>query len=284
LPVCADAKVFLQILLAAIGKTRGARIMTSKEWLRWCQEKKKKYPVVLPEYARQSRAGQTIHPYYFVAELSQQLPAGATVVAGNGTASVVWFQAGEVKVGQRVIWNSGCASMGYDLPAAVGACIGKGKKPVVCIAGDGSLQMNIQELQTMFHYNLPIKLFVLNNRGYVSIRQTQDGFFGGNYVGSGPDSGVSFPDIIKVARAYGIRAQKISSADGLKQKLAGILGSKGPVVCEVALPPDYVFSPKLASFRLPDGKLESKPLEDMSPFLGREEFIQNMLVPLWESR
>jgi acetolactate synthase-1/2/3 large subunit len=204
------------------------------------------------------------------------------MVAGNGSACVVLFQAGKVKENQRIFWNSGCASMGYDLPAAIGACFANDKKDVVCLAGDGSLQMNIQELQTVAYHQLPIKLFVLNNNGYVSIRQTQDSFFDARYVGCDSHSGVSFPDTVKIAQAYGLATEIIDSHHDLKGKIGRILDKPGPVVCDVRLSADYKFEPKLSSERKPDGRIVSKPLEDMYPFLDREEFKENMLVEEWQ--
>jgi acetolactate synthase-1/2/3 large subunit len=204
------------------------------------------------------------------------------VIAGNGTACVVLFQAGKVKRGQRMFWNSGCASMGYDLPAAIGACFASGRKDVVCLAGDGSLQMNIQELQTVAHSRLPIKLFVLNNSGYISIRQTQDAFFESRYVGCDSGSGVSFPDIAKLAAAYGLPTAVIDKHQTMKEVISTVLHTPGPFVCDVRLSPDYKFEPKLSSERKPDGRMVSKPLEDMYPFLDRDEFKSNMLVPEWD--
>lgn len=174
--------------------------------------------------------------------------------------------------------------MGFDLPAALGACFANGKKDVICLAGDGSLMMNIQELQTVFSHKLPIKLFLLNNFGYLSIKQTQDNLFNGNHVGSGSESGVTVPNFSKVAKAFGLPAVTLKDHKNLKAKLQKVLKTKGPVVCEVILPSSYIFSPKLSSQRLPDGRMISKPLEDMFPFLDREEFKKNMLIPEWDPK
>jgi acetolactate synthase-1/2/3 large subunit len=167
--------------------------------------------------------------------------------------------------------------MGYDLPAAIGACFARGKSDVICLAGDGSLQMNIQELQTLAHHRLPIKIFVLNNGGYASIRQTQDSFFGGNHVACDIHSGVSFPDISKIAAAYGIPSVIIDRNQTMQAKIEEILTTQGPVICDVQLDQLFNFSPKSSSERKPDGRMISKPLEDMYPFLDREEFMSNML-------
>lgn len=246
-----------------------------RPWVSWCTERVKHYPVVCPEYWQKQEG---INPYVFIEVLTKSLPENITVVAGNGTACVSLFQAGVVKNGQRMFWNSGCASMGYDLPAAIGACIANGKKPVICLAGDGSLQMNLQELQTIITYNLPIKLFVLNNYGYISIRQTQDAFFEGRYVACGPESGVCFPDILKVARAYGLTTTRIYKQDKMEKQIKKIITSTGAMVSEVMLSPAQKFMPKVSSERKPDGRIVSKPLEDMYPFLPRDEFRKNMLI------
>ncbi len=275
LAIEADAGAFLHELRAQLA---GVRLPEWKSWQEWCGTRKAKYPPVIEE----QRSGKdTVNPYHFIETLTDLLDQDAIVIAGNGTACVALFQAGKVKQGQRMFWNSGCASMGYDLPAAIGACFGSNRKQIVCLAGDGSLQMNIQELQTVAHYRLPIKLFVLSNNGYISIRQTQDSFFQGRHIGCDSQSGVSFPDIVKVAAAYGLPSAVIRTAQGMKESLRTALQSAGPLICDVRLSPDYKFEPKLSSERRPDGRIVSKPLEDLYPFLDREEFKRNMLIPEW---
>ena len=155
---------------------------------------------------------------------------------------------------------------------------------VICLAGDGSLQMNIQELETLSYLQLPVKLFVLDNCGYVSIKQTQDNLFGGHRVACCPATGVGCPDFVKVAASYGLATGAIGDQKDLAGQIRAVLAAPGPLVCTVKLQPDYVFSPKLSSERLPDGRMVSKPLEDMSPFLPREEFRRNLLVPEWDER
>jgi acetolactate synthase-1/2/3 large subunit len=273
----ADAKDFLNKLKMQIEKEK---LPQWARWRQWCLERKTRYPVVLPQYRNSDKF---VNPYYFVQILSEYLRKDAIVVAGNGTACVTFFQAGIVQKGQRIFWNSGCASMGYDLPAAIGACIASGGKSVVCLAGDGSLQMNIQELQTVAHHKLPIKLFVLNNRGYISIKQTQDAFFHSKYVGCDNSCGISFPETTNIAAAYCLPSDTIDNHAHMKDKIQNILNSSGPFVCDVLLIPNYQFSPKLSSERKPDGTIVSKPLEDMFPFLDREEFRQNMLIPEWDT-
>ncbi len=274
LAIHADAGEFLIQLGEQVNK---ASLPVWTDWLKWCGVRREKYPYVLPKH-RVSEAN--INPYHFVDRLSAHLPSDAVVVAGNGTACVALFQAGKVKKGQRFFWNSGCASMGYDLPAAIGACFAAGGRDVVCLAGDGSLQMNIQEFQTIVHHQLPLKLFVLSNNGYISIRQTNQAFFGGRLTGCDSSSGVSFPDITRVAAAYGLPVAVIDSHDHLDEKLAAVLATPGPIVCDIRLQHDYIFEPKLSSEKLPDGRMVSKPLEDLFPFLDREEFRSNMIVTL----
>ncbi len=198
------------------------------------------------------------------------------MVCGNATACIVPYQAGKLKLGQRLISNSGSASMGYDLPAAIGVAFAKGSR-VVCLAGDGSIQMNIQELQTVVHYNLPVKIFVLNNGGYLSIRQTQTGFFQGRLIGTGATSGVSFPDMIKIGNAYGIPTHSIAHVDDLAL-MQRELDKPGPTLFDVSLDVAQEFEPRLRSRILPDGKIQTPNLEDMYPFLTSEELAANMLV------
>lgn len=271
----ADAKDFLEELQKQI---KGEALPDFKDWVKWCGERKNRYPVVLPEY----RNSKSINPYHFIEVLTKNLKEGSIIVSANGTACVSLFQAGIVKKNQRCFWNSGCASMGYDLPAAIGASLANKKKEVVCLAGDGSLMMNIQELATIVHYGLPVKIFVLDNEGYISMKQTQENFFENRYVACDNKCGVGFPDFIKVAKGFGLTTEIIKSRKDMEQKIKGILGKKYPVVCEVKLLTDYKFSPKLSSELKPDGTLVSKPLEDMYPFLDRKEFSGNMIIPEWK--
>jgi acetolactate synthase-1/2/3 large subunit len=276
LAIRADAGEFLTELERSIARMR---LPEWKQWREWCSGRVSRYPAVRPE---QRASDCPVNPYHLMETLTELLPEDAIVVAGNGTACVVLFQAGKVKKGQRFFWNSGCASMGYDLPAAIGACFASGGRDVICLAGDGSLQMNIQELQTVVHHRLPIKLLVLNNDGYISIRQTQEAFFESRYAGCDRRSGVSFPDVSRLAAAYGLPSTVIDTNRGLAGALSRLLAMPGPVVCDIRLSPDYRFEPKLSSEKLPDGRIISKPLEDMYPFLDREEFLENMLVPEWK--
>lgn len=272
LGICADAKDFLTELNNALQSTISGE---HKGWLDWAKQRKKKYLSVLSEY---HNVKDGVHPYVFMEQLGNSFRRNTICVAGDGTACVAPFQAMPILNNTRIFWNSGCASMGYDLPAAIGACVANSFNEVVCLAGDGSIQMNIQELQTVIHHKMPIKIFYLNNDGYISIKQTQDGFFGGNRVGSDPNSGVSFPDILKIGEAYGFQTFQINSHDNLKENLDRVLDVKGPVICEVILTKDYRFSPKVSSKKLEDGRIISAPLEDLFPFLDREEFRSNLFI------
>jgi acetolactate synthase-1/2/3 large subunit len=194
---------------------------------------------------------------------------------------VVAFQAAKLKSGQRLIANTGDASMGYDLPAAIGAAFARPGKRIVCLAGDGSLQLNLQELQTVVQYQIPIKLFVLNNAGYLSIRLSQSNMFK-RLTGESAHSGVSFPDIVKVSEAYGLPAMRIGY-NQLESGIQSALKMPGPVVCDVLLDPDQPFEPRIGARQLPDGKIVSSNLEDMTPFLEENELAENMLVSFTRS-
>jgi acetolactate synthase-1/2/3 large subunit len=274
LPIVCDVRLFLQEMDKQLDTWEASRFT---EWLAWCKERQKRYPAVLPKHREfQGR----INPYHFMETLFEHLQEEDVVVTGNATACIVSFQAGSIKLGQRLFSNSGSASMGYDLPAAIGAAFAGNGKRIICLAGDGSLQMNIQELQTVSHHQLPIKIFVLNNNGYLSIRLSQKGFFG-DVIGESPDSGVSFPSMEKIARAYGIPYKRLDKK-AFARPLQDVLNTPGPVLCEVLLDPAQGFEPRQSSRQLPDGRIVSAPLEDMFPFLEREELMDNLLIPLWE--
>ena len=264
-----DAKAFVSDLRSALKNKPDF-----ESWLEICKNYRKNYPTIEP--FRQVVQG-CVDSYNFFDILSSDKP-DLVYVFGNGTACVSSYQSLRLYKNQKVVVNSGCASMGYDLPAAIGACFANGKRNTICVTGEGSLQMNIQEFQTIIHHKLPIKIFVLNNAGYISIRNTQNNFFKGHKVGSDKDSGVSFPDIVKLAKVYGFEACRIENQLNLKKDLDKILSKSGAVVCEVMLSPTEKMEPKLSSEIKPDGKMISKPLEDMFPFLPREEFYKNMVV------
>jgi acetolactate synthase-1/2/3 large subunit len=272
LPVHADLRDFLERLDAA---TAGlAPQPRHRAWTAWCQERGRRYPVVLPEYER----SVLLHPYVFMRDLFEALDDEEVVVTGDGTACVVSFQVARIKRGTRLYTNSGSASMGYDLPAAIGATQASGRR-VICLAGDGSIMMNLQELQTIVGRQLPVKVFVLDNGGYASIRQTQRAYFPGNDIGCGPGSGVSFPDFTRLAEAFGLPARRCESLADLPAALHFALATPGPTVVNVVLDREAGFSPKLASRALPDGRMASPALEDMAPFLSREELASNLFIP-----
>jgi len=267
-----DAGGFLRALL---GKVDRINIDTS-EWLGRCRGWKKKYPVVLPEYRNEVKY---VNTYVLIEELSKLLTNNDVLVPGSsGSCSEITLQAFKVKQGQRVINSPGLGSMGFGLPASIGACIASGKKRTICLIGDGGLQHNIQELELLKRYQLPVKLFVLNNNAYASIRATQNRYFKGNLVACDPSSGLTLPDTIKVASAYGIEIFKLDSHRGIEDKLNTILSCDGPVVCEVKVDPDLLTQPKVSSQAESGGAMVSKPMEDLWPFLDRKEFKANMIV------
>ncbi|HVM94177.1 MAG TPA: thiamine pyrophosphate-binding protein [Terriglobales bacterium] len=271
LPVQCDLKRLLDALLRECGRGQ-YRPGTHGQWLAWCRERVRRYPVVQP---KQRAAGPPLNPYYFVEELSARLTASDIVVCGNATSCIVPFQAMQLKPGQRLISNSGAASMGYDLPAAIGAAFARPGNRVICLAGDGSIQMNIQELQTIVHHRLPIKIFVLNNSGYLSMRMTQSGFFG-RLTGESAASGTSFPDMVKVGGAYGIPSLRIDRASQLAQ-VDEALAATGPALIDVVLDPAQEFEPRSKARQLPDGRIVSPNLEDMYPFLNQAELQDNVI-------
>lgn len=275
MPIHADAKAFFGMLDRAVD---AEPLAPKSDWLMWCAERVRRYPVVLPEYREET---ETVNPYVFCDILSDHLDAEDVVVSSDGASCVVPIHALRMKRGQRYVVNSGCASMGFGLPAAIGACFAHGRR-TICLEGDGSIQLNIQELQTVFHHQLPLKIFVFNNDGYLSIRTTQKSFFNENYVGEGARSGVSFPDYTKLAEAYSIPSIRIQSHAELTERLAAVLDAPGPALCDVIMTPEQMFSPRVSSQKLPDGRMISKPLEDMFPFLDRAEFLENMIIAPWE--
>lgn len=277
LPVCADAKEFMLSMLSILGDQE---ILAAQDWVQICQDWKKNYPVVQPKHYEENNLANV---YCFIKELSRRLPEGQITVVGNGSACVVGSHAYVIKKNQRFVINSGAASMGYDLPAAIGACFASDKKEIICLSGDGSIQMNLQELQTIVFHNLPIKIFVINNQGYHSMRQTQGNLFPEfTTIGVGPEShDLSFPSIEKLAWAYGIPYSSVSSNRDMGVEMEKVLSTPGYCICEIFVDTDQKFEPKSATKKLSDGTLISPPLEDLAPFLPREELEKIMLIPLW---
>lgn len=263
----ADLADFLPLLKEALTS------IDKPEWLTFCRDLKERYSFSnTKEY---SQTGDKINVYYFVRRLTELMSENDVCVTANGTAIIASVQTAMVKNNQRIFSNSGDASMGYDLPAAIGACVANNKKNTICIAGDGSLMMNLQELQTLKHHNLPVKIFILNNDGYSSIKQTQTNFFEGRNTGAGTNSGVSMPDFVKVGSAFDIKSIRLESPNEIDNTIKDVLSTKGPVLCDVIVNPDYIFTPKLSSRKLEDGTMISPSLEDMYPFLPRDEYEKN---------
>lgn len=278
LPVWADAKDFLEKLdAAAVGP-----VNTNTDWVETCQRWKRDYPVVLPRHWEEN--GETANVYAFIRYLSSRLPENSLTAVSNGACCVVGNQAYVIQKGSRMANNSAIASMGYGLPAAIGTCIGGGRKTTICLEGDGSIMMNLQELQTILTNRLPIKIFLINNAGYHSIRQTQNNLFHGHCkVGIGPESGdLTFPDFEKIAKAFGYPYFSAHSNKEMKETVDEVLAMDGPVFCEIFTDTKQVWEPKSSTKRLPDGTLVSPPLEDLAPFLPREELEANMFIPLIE--
>jgi acetolactate synthase-1/2/3 large subunit len=268
LAIASDLKVFLGKLAATLDVER--YLPRHQAWIDWCRQRVARYPVVQD---RQRQPGPPLNPYYFMEMLSSMLASDDVVVCGNATACILPFQVMKIRKGQRLISNSGAASMGYDLPASIGAAVARNGRRVICLAGDGSLQLNIQELQTVVHHRLPIKLFVLNNGGYLSIRSTQKNFFG-RVMGESPISGVSFPDFVKVGEAYGITSVRVERATEM-DRVQAALEADGPALIEIMLDPQQEFEPRSRSKVMPDGSIVSPPLEDMYPFLSPDEMAAN---------
>lgn len=273
-PIWADARDLLETLDAAVPVDG---MPAKKEWNARCRYWKREFPVVQESHYAQAEPANV---YAFIHKLSSSLSEGDITVVGNGSACVVGSHAYVIKRGQRFVINSAVASMGYDLPAAIGACVAADGKQIVCVSGDGSIQMNLQELQTIIHHRMPIKIFVINNGGYHSIRQTQMNFFGEPLVGIGADSGdLSFPDLEKLAGAYGYPYVRICSNAQLC-RIQGVLETEGPALCEVMVDARQKFEPKAGSKRMEDGTMVSAPLEDLAPFLPRETLKQQMYIPM----
>jgi acetolactate synthase-1/2/3 large subunit len=277
LPICADAKTFMEKVLLHGSSAKPQNI---DAWLTRCREWKEKYPVVLPEH----RAGESISAYHFSEVLSNQLQNNDIVLPGSsGFACEIFLLCLKVKEGQRCFHNRGTGAMGIGIPTALGACVAGGGRRTICVDGDGGFQFNIQELHTVAHLNLPIKFFVVNNLGYASIRVSQGNYFG-LLVGCDAESGLPMPNISKIAEAYGLRTERIERPDDLESGIARALAGDDPVVCEIVTIPDEPREPRLASYKREDGMMVSKPLEDLYPFLPRDEFAANMIVaPLDES-
>lgn len=264
LPIHADVSLFLDKML----EQEYSPINEHKEWVNWCKDLLHRFPTAREEY----RGDGMINPYIFIDKMFDHLTSEDRIICGNGAACVITFQAAKIKQGQRMFTNSGCAAMGYGFPAAVGVAVSDNSRRTVCIDGDGSVMMNIQELATAVYNELNIKLFIMNNNGYLSIRQTQRNLFQPPFIGIDGESGVGFPDFGKLADAFGIKYFRIDSEANADVILEEVLNCDGPCICEVKVDPNQNFEPKSSSKVLPDGRIVSPSLDDMAPFLEREEF------------
>lgn len=270
-PIHADLRDVLRDIVSSDYKKKDKHA----EWLGWCRDLNEKYPVTLPEYYQDERG---LNPYAFMTEFFKELREDDSIVCGNGSACVISFQAAIIKRKQRLYTNSGCAAMGFGLPAAIGACVAKPDKRIICIDGDGSFMMNIQELQTIVFNQLNVKIFLLNNNGYHSIRQTQENLFKGqDFVGIGGGYGLNIPDFSKVIPAFGIPYYGIDSLENISDRINEVLNVEGPVFCEVFVDWHQNFAPKSSSKVLPSGQIVSAAIDDMAPFLPRKEYDSNHL-------
>ena len=276
LPIWADAKDFLKKLDEAVSDP----VFRKEDWIQTAQRWKRDYPAVLPRQWEEN--GRSANVYAFVRYLSSRLKENSLTAVSNGACCVVGNQAYVIQKGSRMANNSAVASMGYGLPAAIGTCIGGGRRETICLEGDGSIMMNLQELQTILTNRLPIKIFLINNEGYHSIRITQSNIFSEHTrVGIGPESGdLSFPEYKKIAEAFGYPYYCAHSNAEMKAVVDQVLSMEGAVFCEIFTDTAQVWEPKSSGRKLPDGTMVSPPLEDLAPFLPREELKKNMFIPL----
>ena len=238
-------------------------------WLQWAKSVHDKHPAVLEAYRNENKP---LNPYIFVDEFFKGLNEDDVIVCGNGGACVVTFQAANIKKGQRLFTNSGCAAMGYGFPAAIGCAIARKGERVICIDGDGSFQMNIQELQTVVYHQMNLKIVIMNNNGYHSIRQTQNNLFKGDLVGVCDGNGVSFPEMEKIAYAYGVPYVRVEKEQDIQEAMRQMFAQDGPYLCEVVVDEKQNFEPKLSSKVMPDGTIVSPELDDLYPFIEKEVY------------
>lgn len=271
--ICADASVFIREFLQQVERVKRK---DRSAWMMRCLEWKRKYPVVLPEHRQPI---EKVSCYYLTEVLSDCLQADDVIVPGSSGFGVeIFLLAFKVKAGQRIFNTTALGAMGFGLPAAIGACLASGRRRTVCVDGDGGFQLNIQELETLRRLDLPVKCFVLNNGGYGSITAMQERYFG-RLIGSDAKSGLTLPDLVKVASAYGLTSCRITGQADLKAEINNVLEMPGPVICDVLMRRDEQRAPSLSSAQKPNGMMVSKPLEDLWPFLERNEFLSNMIVP-----
>ena len=273
-PVCADALAFIDAML---GREETISPRDRRGWIRRCLEWKERYPVVVPAYWEQT---DFVNSYAFSRLLADQATADDLIIPGSsGVAIDTFWLSFAVKEGQRAFSTGGLGAMGFGLPASIGGCLASGRRRTISVDGDGGFQLNIQELETVARLQLPLKLFVLNNGGYASIRATQNNYFKGHLVGSDPSSGLTLPDLMKIGAAYGLDTAQITGHADLAGNIRDVLSRPGPVLCEVVVAPDQAVAPRVTSRLRADGSMVSRPLEDLWPLLDREELRANMLVP-----
>ncbi len=276
LPVHAHLADFLTVLLEELDGYETAPAHAA--YVAWGQVRRRKYPALLPEYWDTKGV---VNPYCFVDTLFEALTEDEVIVMADATAAVCTVQTAKLKRGQRLYSNSGAASMGYDLPATIGAwhAMPPGSPRIICLAGDGSIMQNLQELQTIVGQRIPAKIFLYNNSGYHSIRQSQQAYFDGFSVGCGPDSGVTFPDFEKIATAFGLSYTRVSEHDDMARAIGETLAAPGAALCEIMVDMGQNFAPKVSSRRLEDGSMVTAPMEDLAPFLPRDELAEALAVP-----
>lgn len=270
LPIVTDAKVFIKELLEQTAKQN---FSYSSKWIKACKNWREKYPVILPEFFNDKKH---VNTYVFFDKLSKYLKSSDVLVTGVSLDSVGMYQALKIKKGLRAFTNKNFGGMGWCLPAGLGAVVANQNNRSILVTGDGSIQFNIQELGTISAYKLGVKIFVFNNKGYESIKTMQENHFQGRYVGAESGSGVTNPDFKKLAESYDIKYAKIRVNDEIDNVIKKVLSEPGPVLCEIRVSPDQHRIPRASSFKRPDGTMESRPLEDMWPFLPREEITANM--------
>jgi len=267
-----DALVFIKKMIA---KYKLDSIEIKKDWIEKCNDWKNKYPVVLPEYSQNENL---INTYYFTDRLSEALNDKDVIIIDSGSSSYVVSQAIRIKYGQRFLASGGLGSMGYAIPAAIGASTALNGGRIIVVTGDGSFHMNVQELETIVYNNLPVKIIVFNNNGYSSIKATQQNYFNNRYIGVDDQSGVGMPDLLSLSKVYGIEGIRIVNTKDIDKSIMEMLSSNDAFVCDVVCSQDQKIIPTVYSVKKEDGSMVSKPLEDMFPFLDRDEFFREMIV------
>jgi acetolactate synthase-1/2/3 large subunit len=272
LPILSDAKLFMVELMKCL---QLQKIGDKRDWLKQCQHYRDRYPVIGPEH--DDKEG-FINSYRFMKKMEPHLKEDQLIVTDMGTALLCAHQVLSLKGQQRLMTSTGLGEMGYGLPAAIGASFARDKGEVLCLNCDGGMMMNLQELQTIVHHQLPIKIIIFNNDGYLMIKHTQKALFSGRYSGTDAKSGVSCPDYSAIAKAFNFPAYAIRTWQDFEQVMPQVQSAKGPVICEVFMHPEQLFLPKLSLAPKADGTIVSPPLEDLSPLLPREELQQNMII------